>query len=84
MTNKKLLECASKLQKGCAKFCKENKRVYGIDSKGIFVSSGLFHELEGEENLLEHIEKELKNKTWYYSAMTQDGSKIEANETAAL
>jgi len=82
MKNSILLERASKLVKGCAKLCKENKGVYGIDEKTIFVSSNLFHELEKEENLLKHVEKELKeeDRTWYYSAMTQDGAKIIANE----
>ena len=81
MTNKKLLEIASKLQKGCAKFCKENEGLYRIDNDVIFVSSNLFHELEREAGLLAHVRKKFKDKTWYYSAMTQAGVKIVSNET---
>jgi len=82
MTDKKMLERASKLQKECAKFCKENKEIYSIDDRRVLISARLFHELEREEGLLEHIGKELKkeHKTWFYSAMTQDGVKIISNE----
>ena len=83
MTNKELLERASKLQKEFTELYNQSE-LAAIYESYIHIMPKLFHECE-REGLLEHISETFnkKKKRWDLEAMTQDGVRVIAIEDSS-